>query len=89
MQRETSIMKSGIDWNIAGLSNIEKARLHVLFLCFVRFVVERHGGTMETDPETHDASIRIPPRYRDACFKELGELMDSSSRENELLPPRL
>ena len=79
-------MKSGIDWNIAGLSNIEKARLHVLFLCFVRFVVEKHGGTMDTDPETHDASIRIPPRHRDACFKELGKLMGSSSPGNDLLP---
>ena len=34
-------------WDTAGISSIEKARFHFLNLCVVRFVVEKHGGTMD------------------------------------------
>lgn len=85
MQQEVSVMKHEIDWNIPGLSTIDKARLHVLFLCLVRFVVEKHGGTMETDPATHNAHVRIPERDRVACFEELGELLGPGSPVNDLL----
>jgi hypothetical protein len=75
MQQRLFIMGHEIDWNIPGLSTIEKARLHILSLCFIRSVVEKHGGSMETDPATHDAHIKIPKRVRAACFEELGELL--------------
>jgi hypothetical protein len=57
------------------MSATEDARLHVLFLCLIRFVVEKHGGTMETDPVTHNASISIPQSKKAVCCQELTELL--------------
>jgi hypothetical protein len=57
------------------MSLTEQARLHVLMLCVTRFVVEKHGGAMETDPATHTAYIRIPASKKSACFEELGEVL--------------
>lgn len=52
----------------------EEARFHVLFLCVVRTIVEKYGGTMETDPETYDAQISIPKGSETMCFDELERL---------------
>lgn len=49
----------------------DEARLHVLFLCVVRTIVEKHGGTMKTDPDTYDAHISIPKDNEIMCFDEL------------------
>lgn len=56
------------------ISNTEAARLHVLFLCLMRHVVEKHGGTMKTDAATHKARISIPQSKKAICFQELGKL---------------
>jgi hypothetical protein len=86
MQQQLFVMRHEIDWNIPGLSTIERARLHVLSLCFIRFVVEKHGGSMETDQATHDACIKIPQRVRAACFEELGELLGPRTTRHSVLP---
>jgi len=52
----------------------DEARLHVLFLCVVRSIVEKHGGSMETDPETYNAQISVPTNVKDVCFDELETL---------------
>ncbi|MBW2264774.1 MAG: hypothetical protein JRF28_01190 [Deltaproteobacteria bacterium] len=55
-------------------STTEAARLHVLFLCLMRHIVEKHGGTMRTDATTHKAHISIPQSKKTICFQELGKL---------------
>ena len=52
----------------------DEARLHVLFLCVVRSIVEKYGGSMETDPETYNAHISVPTEKKDICFNELETL---------------
>lgn len=61
-------------WDIPWLSTTEKVRLHILFMCCIRFVVEKHGGVMQTDPETLVACMKIPQSHTAACFQELKEL---------------
>jgi hypothetical protein len=52
----------------------DAARFHVLFLCVVRTIVEKYGGTMKTDPETYDAQVSIPKNNESICFDELETL---------------
>ncbi|MCK4728261.1 MAG: hypothetical protein KAT27_05015 [Desulfobacterales bacterium] len=61
-------------WDIPWLSTTEKVRLHILYMCCIRFVVEKHGGAMQTDPETLVACMKIPQSQTAACFQELKEL---------------
>ncbi|MCK4727842.1 MAG: hypothetical protein KAT27_02875 [Desulfobacterales bacterium] len=65
--------------NTLKISSIEKARLHFVFLCFVRFVVEKHGGTMQTDPATHNAYIRVPQSKNAVCAHIVEKQMDAIS----------
>ncbi len=67
--------------NKPEMSPTEQARLHVLMLCVTRFVVEKHGGAMETDPATHTAYIRIPASKKAVCFQELGEVLAHMPRD--------
>lgn len=62
-------------WNTPRVSSIEKARFHFLNLCVVRFIVEKHGGTMETDPATHTAYIRVPQSKSAVCAHVVEEQM--------------
>lgn len=48
--------------------------MHILYISCIRFVVEKYGGLMETDPDMRIASIRIPKQYTVACFMELRKL---------------
>ncbi len=61
-------------WDITCLSTTEKVRLHILYMSCIRFIVEKHGGTMETDRSTCLASIKIPKAHTAACFYELKRL---------------
>ena len=65
-------------WNSCNRKTVvpatDEARLHVLFLCVVRSIVEKHGGSMETDPETYNAQISVPTNAKDVCFDELETL---------------
>ena len=72
-------------WNTPGISSIEKARFHFLNLCFVRFVVEKHGGTMETDPATQTASIRAPQNKRAVCAHVVEEQIKTISHSMSTL----
>jgi len=45
-----------------------------LFLSIVRLVVKKYGGTMQTDPVTHQSYISIPHSKQAVCLKELAEL---------------
>jgi hypothetical protein len=64
----------------------ERARVHALFTCILRPVVEKHEGTIEIDPSTQNPIISIPQRTKDACFEELGELLAPGTPLNGLLP---
>lgn len=61
-------------WQIPWLSNTEKVRVHILFVCCIRFTVEKYGGVMETDANARIATIKIPKNHTAACFEELKEL---------------
>lgn len=71
--------------NMPRLSAIEKARLHVLLLCLVRFVVEKHGGTVETDAGTHDALITIQQKDKADCVEELTRQLGPGTPLHDLL----
>lgn len=79
MQKEIFMLSCQKLWNTPGISGIEKARFHFLNLCFVRFVVEKHGGTMETDPATYTAYIRIPQNKRAVCTHAVEKHMNTIS----------
>ena len=64
----------------------ERSRVQALFVCVLRPVVEKHGGSICVDPETHQPLISIPPSTKDACFEELGQLLAPGSPLNDLLP---
>jgi len=64
----------------------ERARVHALFTCILRPVVEKYGGTIEIDPATQSPIISIPQRTKVACFEELGELLAPGTPLNGLLP---
>lgn len=64
----------------------ERARVHALFTCILRPVVEKHGGTIEIDRATHHPIISIPQTTKTACFEELGELLAPGTPLNGLLP---
>ena len=57
--------------NFIECLSIDQARLHILFLSCTRYVVEKHGGIMETDPETYNAIASIPESNKEACLEEL------------------
>jgi hypothetical protein len=61
-------------WNITGLSSTDEVRLHIFFLSCVRHIVEKYGGTMETNPETYDACLDIPESCQYDCLEELENL---------------
>ena len=66
-------------WNMPGISSIEKARFHFLNLCVVRFVVEKHGGTMETDPATQTAYVKVPQSKGTVCAHVVEQQMNTIS----------
>jgi len=52
----------------------------VLFLSFIRFTVEKYGGTMETDPATGTTYVGIPDWAKDACMQELADLAEPGNQ---------
>ena len=68
-------------WKIPWLSKGEKTGIHILYLSCIRFVVEKHGGVMETDEAMRIASIKIPKRFTAACYQELMDLQLVKSKE--------
>jgi len=64
----------------------ERARVQALFVCILRPVVEKHGGSICVDPESHQPLISIPPSTKVACFEELGEMLAPGTPLNDLLP---
>jgi hypothetical protein len=61
-------------WNIPWLSPHEKVRIHILYLSCIRFVVGKHGGSMQTDKKMQIASIKIPKSITAVCYDELQQL---------------
>lgn len=61
-------------WKIPWLSADEKARLHILYIACIRFVVTKHGGNMAVDSRLRIASIKIPRSHTMACYRELRQL---------------
>ncbi len=64
----------------------ERARVHALFACILRPVVEKYGGTVAMDPQTLDPIISVPKGRKAACFEELAELLAPGTPLNNLLP---
>jgi len=58
-------------WHTPLLSKSEKIGLHVLYLCCMRSVVQRHGGIMEVDSAMRRAAILVPTSQRAACLEAL------------------
>jgi hypothetical protein len=58
-------------WETPLLSKSEKVGLHVLYLCCMRSVVQRYGGTMEVDSAMRRAAILVPTSQRGACLEAL------------------
>ena len=85
MQKEIFMLSYQKFWNTPGISSIEKARFHFLNLCVVRFVVEKHGGTMETDPATQTAYIRVPQSKRAVCAHVVEEQINTISHSMSTL----
>lgn len=64
----------------------DRARVHALFTCILRPVVEKYGGTIEIDTQTHHPVISIPNSSKVACFEELGELLAPGTPLHCLIP---
>ena len=52
-------------------------RVSALFLSLIRFAVVKHGGRIERDPLSGSTHLYIPKWAQEACFKELGTLIDT------------
>ena len=52
----------------------ESTSPRALFLSIVRLVVEKYGGTVQTDPVTDNTYLSIPHSNQAVCLKELAEL---------------
>jgi len=61
------------DCDTPGMGS-ESTSPRALFLSIVRLVVEKYGGTMQTDPVTYRTYISIPHSRQAVCLKELAEL---------------
>jgi len=51
----------------------EQARLRARSLYVIRSIVEKYGGTMETDPARNTIDIDVPEKRRIACVQEIEE----------------
>jgi len=71
LRRKGGVMHNDYCKAVQEIPATDGARFHVLFLCVVRTIVEKHGGTMKTDPDTYDAHISIPKGNETICFDEL------------------
>ncbi|UCD88073.1 MAG: hypothetical protein JSV01_10145 [Desulfobacterales bacterium] len=56
-----------------GWSRAEKAQLRATSLYLIRKIVERHGGTLNTDLATDTINIDVPEKDRAACAQEIEE----------------
>ena len=61
-------------WNSPSLPDEESKRF-ALHSSLIRFIVEKHGGTVETHPVSGTLRLRIPNTERDACVKELQQVV--------------
>ena len=51
-------------------------RFRCLARSLVRYVVEKYGGTVETNPQTKETRIAVPCDVEDACMEELRHLLE-------------
>ena len=59
---------------------------YALFVSIIRFAVEEHGATMETDPATGSTHIDVPCWAEGACLEELARLVGPGKPLNSFLP---
>jgi hypothetical protein len=62
-------------WDSPKILTSDLVSFHALFLAVIRFAVEKHGGTIKTDPATGVTRLDIPDWAEDVCFQELGDLV--------------
>lgn len=55
------------------LTRGEESGLRATALYIIRLIVERHGGTIETDLATNTINIDVPEKERVACAQEIEE----------------
>ncbi len=53
----------------------EKGNSYFLLLGLVRAIVEKYGGHMEVDEKNNSFTLCVPGKNKDACFKELEEII--------------
>ncbi|KPK28869.1 MAG: hypothetical protein AMK69_08230 [Nitrospira bacterium SG8_3] len=54
----------------------QESKRHALALSLIGSIVHKHGGTVQTDPETHSISIDVPNDEKLACAEELSRKVD-------------
>lgn len=55
----------------------EKGISHYSLLSIIRDVLERHGGIIEVDENAKSIVFKIPPGKKEACYEELGGMLDA------------
>lgn len=55
----------------------EQAKLRALSLYVIRFIVEKHGGTIDVDLTTDTINIDVPKTEELACATEIEEQVGS------------
>ena len=55
----------------------KKGMSHYTLLSIIRDVLARHGGTIEAGENAKTIVFKIPPGKKEACYEELGEMLDA------------
>jgi len=67
--------------------NTERNRCHLLFLCLVRLIVEKHGGHLHIDDNNKTFTVTIPEEKKADCFRELKDAVGPLEQISECFVP--
>lgn len=62
-------------------------RRHLLFLCLVRLIVEKHGGHLHINDNNETFTVTIPEEQKSACFRELKDAVGPLKKVRECFVP--
>ena len=63
--------------------NTGPSRRHLLFLCLVRLIVEKHGGHLDIDDNNETFTVTIPEEQKAECFRELKDAVGPLEKVKE------
>ena len=55
----------------------EKGISHYSLLSMIRHVLERHGGMVDVDETAKTIVLKIPAGKKEACYADLGGMLDA------------